>query len=316
MNEDYEKETGRRSNKYAGHSVGKESSVNYVVPKSKSRKGSEYKRSEIHTPSQGRSGSNDRMRDFKGLNEAEDDIRSFKNYDYTNEINIRNLREDLKNREGTIKNQLNSMKEFKTLQQEEIKHTYDSLLQLQIELDQKNKNRKIQNNDFYNTLAAENKTLLSNLRNNKRNTINYDNGYNKSFGYNGNRARITPYEQQYGFSNSNNYYPTMHHESVFINAEVPQFNPRQSTNEALDDLLQAYNGTGQTNNFNNAGKFELPMPKTSLNNIQNNINGQQYNDDIIKVDDGYGNDNIGNEDTLDKFVDDANSEQRSPQDVS
>lgn len=33
MNEEYERETGRRVNKYAGHSVGKESSVNYVVQK-------------------------------------------------------------------------------------------------------------------------------------------------------------------------------------------------------------------------------------------------------------------------------------------
>ena len=111
MNEEYEKETGRRSNKFAGHSVGKESSVNYVVPKSKSRKGSEYKRSEMHTPSQGRSGSNDRLRDFRDLHEVDDDIKSFKNYDYTNEISIRNLRDDIRNREGVVKNQINVMRE-------------------------------------------------------------------------------------------------------------------------------------------------------------------------------------------------------------
>ena len=110
MNEEYEKETGR-TNKYAGHSVGKESSVNYVVPKNKSRKGSEYKRSEAQSPSQGRSGSYDRLKDFKDLNGVDDDIRSFKNYDYNNEINIRNLRDDLRVRDGQVRKQLNVMRE-------------------------------------------------------------------------------------------------------------------------------------------------------------------------------------------------------------
>ena len=183
-------------------------------------------------------------------------------------------------------------------------------------MDQKNKNRKVQNNDFYNTLAAEHKTLLSNLRNNKRNTLNYNSSYQKSFGNIGARTNITPYEQQYGFNNSNNYYPPMHHESVFINAEVPQFNPRQSTSEVLDDLLQAYQGTNPNSVSKSNARFELPVPKTSLNNIQTNDYDQHYNDDIIKVDDNYTNDNINAEDALDKFVDDAHNDQVLQQEVS
>ena len=57
--------------------------------KPKSKKGSEYKRSEIHTPSQGRSGSYDRLKDFKGLNDDDEDNKSIRNYGYSNDITLK-----------------------------------------------------------------------------------------------------------------------------------------------------------------------------------------------------------------------------------
>ena len=278
--------------------------------KPKSKKGSEYKRSEMQTPSQGRNGSYDRLKDFKGLND-EDDDRSFKNYDYTNDINIRNLREDLRVKEGSLKGQLSAMREYKDQQKQEIQRTYDSLLQLQVDLEQKYKNRKTQNNDFYNTLAAENKTLLSSLRNNKRSSLNPAQNFSKSYGTSGSRLSMTPYEQRYGLNNSQNYYPPMHHESVFLNTEAPQFNPHQNTNDVLDDLLHAYQGANTMLGMNGGGgRFVLPVPKTSMRNLDENY-GQPYNDNVIKVDE-----NINIEDSLDRFVGDAEIEQSLQQEVA
>ena len=236
LNDEFERETGRKTNKRSGVSVGAESSVNYVVQnKRRSRKNSQYQ-----TSSKDRSGSKDRMRDFQGLDDH-DDERSHYN-DFHNEINIRNLRGDIRNTEGSIERELKHMKTYSALQQQEVKQNYDSLLQLQLDMEKKHRNRKTENTDFYNTLAAENKNILGSLRSQRRNTVNYPQAdYSRSFNPTiGKNASMTPYEQRYGFNNSSNFNPSIHHESVFINADMPQVNNHQHTNEVLDDLLNAY----------------------------------------------------------------------------
>ena len=267
MNEEYERETGRKSNKYANFSVGKQSSVNFVAQnKRKSRKNSEYQKSK--NPSS-RDGSMDRMNDFNGLGVDDDDVRSRIDAGYGNDINIRNLREEINKREGNVNQKLNSMKERYSQQQMEIKSTLDSLMELQMEMDRKNKDRKASNNDFYHTLANENKSLLHSLRN-KRNTMNTNLSHNSSFQHLSRAANLTPYEQQFGFQPQQN--PNVHHESVFLNADAPQFANHESTNEALDDLISSY----QPNN----GGFSLPMPKSSQPQQQN----EEYDDQAINVD--------------------------------
>lgn len=333
LNEEYERETGRRANKYASFTAGKESSVNYVVQnKRKSRRNSEYKRSQNHTPSRDRSGSYDRMRDFKGLDEEEDDTRSnyldyngnrnMHNRGYENDANIRSLREDLRKREGSLGHQLQHMKEKRSQQQQEIKNTLDSLMQLQMELERKNRDRKIDNSDFYNSLATENKALLGSLRSNRRNNLNTSHTASRVYSQNARPNNLTPYEQRYGFANSSNYNASIRHESVFLNAEAPQYTSHQKTNEVLDDLLNSY-GNGSLGQGYQDGRFTLPVPKTSMSNYnhqdsrgqyQPNVD-QPYDDQIINVDENIY-DHITPEDSLDKLVDDAESVQRAAQEVA
>lgn len=110
MNEEYEKETGRKANKYNNTSVGKENSVNYLVPKrQRAKKNSQYPKSRGSS----KDDSFDRMNDFNGLDGYEDDndVRSRIDQGYTNDVNIRNLRNNLRIREGSVDQKLNSMKE-------------------------------------------------------------------------------------------------------------------------------------------------------------------------------------------------------------
>jgi len=109
MNEEYEKETGRKANKYNNTSVGKENSVNYIVPKRNRVKNSQYHKSRGSS----KDDSFDRMNDFNGLDGFEDDndVRSKIDQGYTNDVNIRNLMDNLKRREGSVDQKLNSMKQ-------------------------------------------------------------------------------------------------------------------------------------------------------------------------------------------------------------
>ena len=100
MNEEYERETGRKANKYNNTSVGKENSVNYIVPKRNRVKNSQYHKSRVSS----KEDSFDRMNDFNGLdiNEDDHDVRSKIDQGYTNDVNIRNLRNNLQRREGSV----------------------------------------------------------------------------------------------------------------------------------------------------------------------------------------------------------------------
>lgn len=279
MNEEYEKETGRKANKYANFSVGKESSVNYTVQnKRRPRRNGEHQKSQ-NKSSRGEDGSFDRMNDFRGLENEEDDTRSRIDAGYTNDVNIRNLRGDLKKRDNSFKDKLNEMKYKSTVQQAEIRNTLDSLTYLQLEIDQRNRDRKTSNSEFYNTLANENRSLLNSLRSNRRNTVNANYNYNKSFQGVTPNVYVTPYEQRFGVNSNTQNYPNVHHESVFVNAQVPQYSNHQSANDALDDLINSYQPTVE-------GSFTLPMPKSSMNHRNNEeYADQSYNDQIINVDD-------------------------------
>jgi hypothetical protein len=225
LNEEYEMETGRKSNKYDGVAVGDENSVNYVQQKkSRSRKNSEYKKS---NDGRDRSGSNDRMRDFNGLNIEDDDDRSH----YNPYQNDGNPREDYRKREDSLNKQLGYMKERRFVQESEVKTNLDSLMQLQNELDYKYRERRRNNNDFYNSLISENRTILSNLRAQKRNTFTLPSRAQLNLS----STNITPYEYQYQIPPS--HPGGIQHESVFIPLEV---NHVQNTSEVLDDLLNAY----------------------------------------------------------------------------
>ena len=297
INEEYERETGRKSQKHANFSVGKESSVNYLVQnKRKSQNQSHHSRD--------RSGSNDRMRDFKGLGiDDEDDNRSQHSRPHQ-ENNHYGFREDYKRREGTLNKQLEFMKERKFQQEQEIKSTMDSLMQLQSDLDSKYRDRRADNNDFYSSLANENKTLLSSLRKDKRNSMNIGYSGTRSFSHL-NNPNLTPYEQQYGAAPSNRYNPGIQHESVFINAEIPN---HQNPTEALDDLLNSYNqNSGQPGS---SDRFTLPVPKSSMEHHDD------YDDQIINTEEGVeAEDNP--EDALDKFVENIQEDsERAVQEVA
>ena len=123
--------------------------------------------------------------------------------------------------------------------------------------------------------------MLSSLRNNKKSSLTPGYSYTKPYGTSASRLGMTPYDQRYGFNNSYNYYPPMHHESVFLNTEAPQVNPHQNTNDVLDDLLHAYQGTNTLSN-RNGSSFVLPVPKTSLNHREEAFD-QPYNDNVIKL---------------------------------
>lgn len=225
LNEEYELETGRKSNKYDGVAVGEQSSVNYVQQKkNRSRKNSEYRKS---NDGRDRSGSNDRMRDFNGLNIDDDDDRSH----YSRYKNDANLKEDYRMREDSLNKQLGYMKERKFVQNSEVKTNLDSLMQLQNELDYKYRERRRNNNDFYNSLISENRSILSNLRAQKRNTFTLPSRAQLNLS----STNITPYEYQYQIPPSRP--GGIQHESVFIPLEM---NQAQNTSEVLDDLLSAY----------------------------------------------------------------------------
>lgn len=245
------------------------------------------------------------MRDFQGLDENDDSRSNYR--DFNNEMSIRNLREDLREQDGSIERQLKNMRSYSTLQQQEIKNNYDSLIQLQLDMEKKNRARKNDSNDFYNTLAAENKTILANLRSTRRNTVGYRPDLQRTHAQ---TAYMTPYEQRYGFNNSSNYNPSMHHESVFLAHNNTQVNNHQRDNEALDDLLRAYQSPAMNNSYgysNGGSRFELPVPKSSMNyqNAEENAGMGHFGDQDINV-----------EDSLDKFVDDADNLQRESEQVA
>ncbi|CAI2359200.1 unnamed protein product [Moneuplotes crassus] len=306
LSEEFERETGTKSNKHNNFSVGKENSVNYLVTKRrKHNKGSEYHKSRMSS----KDGSIDRMEDFNGLEEEDDnDVRSRIDQGYTNDVNIKNLREDLRRREGAVNAKIHTMKQSNILQQAEIRSTFDSLLQLQQDMEEKNKDRRTSNGDFYSTLAHESKALLNSLRAGKRNSLPPNYSYSQTMPPGLENPYKTPYEQRFGVDRNREEAPSFHHESVFINTDAPQ--PSQgSPNEVLDDLINSYGGP-------NTSQFSLPLPKSSMRHQADMPPMEQpYNDEVFNTEESQAIE--GNpEDSLNQLVNEVEESNNNLQEVT
>ena len=192
------------------------------------------------------------------------------------------------------------------MQQVEVRNTLDSLLQLQGDMERKNRERKETNNEFYSSLISENRNLLNSIREGRRTTLPPNLIHDRSVAHNSininqinqmGQANQTPYEQKFGVKRDMREIPNIHHESVFINAETPQPNI-QSTNEVLDDLINSYQPGANPND-----NFTLPVPQTSLQ-LNGGQEDQPYNDNIIDVEENETGD-IDAEDSLNKLVDEV-----------
>ena len=179
------------------------------------------------------------------------------------------------------------------------------MLQLQSEMERKNRERKDTNNEFYNSLANENRELLNSLRVGKQSTLKQNLIPDRSMVNSAiNISRMgevnqTPYEQRFGVNTVMREIPNIHHESVFINSKTTRPNI-QSTNEILDELISSYQPPGA----NSGEKFTLPMPQSSFQNQNKVLEDQPYNDNIIDVEENEIED-IDVEDSLNKLVDEV-----------